>query len=170
MLVTWFERSEWSVGRNSSMARHVLIKAKDTGREKLARCTQSRSVMLVPLPCWQWMREGWVNSVHHLTSQSRAMPSGCVCDQQPDIVNVKGRFRTSDDACRVLSISQVFAWKQDSSRRAYRVRRWCLGHERINSMMDFEWSWTYEHIMTGVSFDLNVLGGGVLVHLFRSRN
>ena len=41
-----------------------------------------------------------------------------------------------------------------------RVRWWGLGHERINSMMDFEWSWTYEHIRTGVSFGLNVLSGG----------
>jgi len=72
MLVTWFERSEWSVERNSLMARHVLIKAKDAGREKLARCTRSRSVMLVPLPCWQWMRVEIWTVFHHLTSQSRA--------------------------------------------------------------------------------------------------
>ena len=72
MLVTWFEKSEWSVERNSSMARHVLIKAKDAGREKLARCTRSRSVMLVPLPCWQWMRVEMWTVFRHLTSQSRA--------------------------------------------------------------------------------------------------
>ena len=35
-----------------------------------------------------------------------------------------------------------------------------FGHERINSMMDFEWSWTYEHIRTRVCFGRNVLGGG----------
>jgi len=45
-----------------------------------------------------------------------------------------------------------------------------FGHERINSRMNIEWSWTYEHVRTGVGFGLNVLGGGVLVHSCRSRN
>ena len=27
-----------------------------------------------------------------------------------------------------------------------------FGHERINSRMNFEWSWTYEHVRTGVGF------------------
>ena len=45
-----------------------------------------------------------------------------------------------------------------------------FGHERINSRMNIEWSWTYEHVRTGVGLGLNVLGGGVLVHSCRSRN
>ena len=26
-----------------------------------------------------------------------------------------------------------------------------FGHERINSKINFEWSWTYEHVRTGVA-------------------
>ena len=59
-----------------------------------------------------------------------------------------------------LSSQEVWTSWQGCPLAPCRVRWWGLGHERINSMMDFEWSWTYEHIRTGVSFGLNVLSGG----------
>jgi len=47
---------------------------------------------------------------------------------------------------------------------------WSLVMRELIQGLNFEWSWTYEHVRTGVCFGLNVLGGGVLVHSCRSRN
>ena len=47
---------------------------------------------------------------------------------------------------------------------------WSLVMRELIQMMDFEWSWTYEHVRTRVCFGLNVLGGEVLIHSCRSRN
>ena len=47
---------------------------------------------------------------------------------------------------------------------------WSLVMRELIQGLNFEWSWTYEHVRTGVYFGLNVLGGGVLVHSCRSRN
>ena len=47
---------------------------------------------------------------------------------------------------------------------------WSLVMRELIQGLNFEWSWTYEHVRTGVGFGLNVLGGGVLLHSCRSRN
>ena len=37
---------------------------------------------------------------------------------------------------------------------------WSLVMRELIQGLNFEWSWTYEHVRTGVGFGLNVLGGG----------
>ena len=37
---------------------------------------------------------------------------------------------------------------------------WSLVMRELIQGLNFEWSWTYEHIRTGVCFGQNVLGGG----------
>ena len=46
---------------------------------------------------------------------------------------------------------------------------WSLVMRELIQGLNFEWSWTYESGLEW-ALGLNVLGGGVLVHLCRSRN